>query len=86
MTKRQIEKKLVAAGFNMNTVIEIKRDQVEVAVILEGHKSPDWDFTEACADLAAEILGFGDWYRTGYGSIVVDNNYVGAPDEYCTQI
>jgi hypothetical protein len=85
MTKRQIEKKLVAAGFRMDTVVEIGRDYVEVMVKEECSDRADGEFTEAAAELAAEVLGFFGGYRTGYGSWIVAANFAGITQDYCTQ-
>jgi hypothetical protein len=85
MTKRQIEKKLVAAGFRMDTVVEIGRDIVEVLVKESDSDRADYEFTEAAAELAAKILGFSGGYRTGYGAWVLDANFAGITQDYCMQ-
>ena len=74
MTPRQITRKLEAASYNMNNVVEIGRDRVEVMVT-----DRDGDVLIAATERAwrkvRKILGV-TWggYRTGYGSWVADAN------------
>ena len=59
MTANQITKKLQNAGFDMNAVVEVNRDEVIIGYVTKGVVDlVDRDRTEDAVDMASEILGW----------------------------
>lgn len=78
MTKTQIKSKLIAAGMDEKAILEVGKDEVEIFVD-NGEGRANERATEKAAKVARKVLGWGGYY-TGYGSLVLQNNYQSSGD------
>ena len=82
MTAKQIEKALIKAGYDMSSVAEISRDEVEIFVN-RGDGVADYDATDAAVKAAYKALPvLKGGYSTGYGAWVLQTNPIDKGD-YC---
>lgn len=73
MTKNQIIKALQKAGVDMSVVLEVKKSQVEIFVDC-GRGYADEEKTQNAIEQVRKVLPWGGYY-TGYGSLVMQENY-----------
>lgn len=75
MTSKQILRKLAAAGFPMDAVIESGRDTITIGYLTDGVvELADRDRTEQAMTVASELLGWGG-FSCAYGGWVLKAGY-----------
>lgn len=79
MTKQQITKKLNAAGIDMAHIVEIKTNEVTVAVMSEHTPGvADTAKTNRLQSKVAKLLGFKNGVRYGWGAWCLEGHSNGA--------
>lgn len=78
MTAKQITKKLTEAGIAAANILEVKANEVEVGVMVEGEKYCDYTASEELADRVLEVLGWKNGFKTGYNSWILEGHTKGA--------
>jgi hypothetical protein len=73
MTKNQIIKALYNAGVDMSTVLNVTKSEVEIFVDC-GSGRADEEKTQNAIEQVRKVLPWGGYY-TGYGSLVMRENY-----------
>lgn len=75
MTSKQILKALQTAGFNMEAVAEVGRDEVMIGFVTDGVVAlEDYDRTAQAIEVASEILGWGG-HSCGWGGFRLVKGY-----------
>lgn len=79
MTKQQITNKLKAAGIDMAHIVEVKRNEVTVAVMSKHTEGvADTDKTDRLQRKVAKLLGFKNGVRYGWGAWCLEGHSEGA--------
>lgn len=78
MTANQIQKALLNAGIESSSILDIRKNEVEVGIMVEGEKYCDYDLSDELAEKVKTILNWKHGMRTGYNSWILEGTSAGA--------